>query len=1038
MIKNFSNALKSKAKEIGAIMDSIRSIFEGFQTAIENKVKEAEGQAKAEQQQQDNTGLTPEQKQLIMKKVQAKVPESDEHNISDEIARFGVAKSEQELRSLLDAEFEAMESNPNNGSKDSFKRMAAVASEIAQIKGFNWNDSVSTLYNLNALVPGEVTETPPTPKTDGVSAENSEKHEETPETSETSSDNPEDKIKGIVSKAVAAGIDETAASLVAHGDVSGIASALGKFDLDNPEDREQYIALYDNLSKALDFFNLASLKNIPENGIDKFMTPDEVKNKYGDTSSEDEIKNKFDDTQVTPEKIEKVVSTIEGWDPDITLTDKDRKYIDWFLSANDKDSGISSIIEILEKKYKELLNSNESGKLLTFKKYLQMALISADINGLNVEEINAAFPQNRLDLLATKSEDIPSEGEKESTASPEGTPETESKNQNTDESSAKTNETSNAQLFTEEEEDKLANAVYEVKGLKTAFRQEIYKAVTDDGFAEAAKKLYAEHADDENKLNQIHTTLIAMAKSIGKESEVPALPTTEATPETPKEEEQSEIPTENQTPEQTETPITPETPKEEEQAETSGEESNGNDIKRISDSTGLDEGKVESIYKILKDNSTPDDVKRALIIDTIRPIMHMSGFNEDMANKSFATNYANFKKVAEATNMPFEIELPKISEKDINDMHTIVDGTGTDETKLAKIADNLMNSTSNEKKEEGAEGDKEQELLSRITNGPTFAAEVAKAVDAGIPEDYARTVLSSLTMSDGKYSLIKERLKDYDWLNDFKQREAYKKAYNRYNDALLYFTDKGIRDIPELKDELPDPTVEFPNALNDENVMQRVLAQYPVNPETLRKDLEYFNTHIPDENLRYIIKDIIPKYFLENAFPKSFEETVNQIRNDDIKVLNLALINANIAEFKPSPEILKQVTDYINANPEKLKSRMTCTILADALVSGTFDPGMIDSETDSGSPESTPETNAQPASPSNSSAGSRSGAKQQSTATKQGVGTKQSTARPTAAKQGAGPKQQPVRKSVNKPGSGSKQQPTKKPKQGFFGKFFGI
>lgn len=451
------------------------------------------------------------------------------------------------------------------------------------------------------------------------------------------------------------------------------------------------------------------------------------------------------------------------------------------------------------------------------------------------------------------------------------------------------------------------------------------------------------------------------------------------------------------------------------------------DIKKISDSTGLDEGKVENIYKILKDNSTPDDVKRALIIDTIRPIMHMSGFNEDMTNKSFATNYANFKKVAEAANMPFEIELPKISEKDINDMHTIVDGAGTDETKLAKIADNLMNSTSTEKKDAGAEGDKEQELLSRITNGPTFAAEVAKAVDAGIPEDYARTTLSSLTMSDGKYSLIKERLKDYDWLNDFKQREAYKNAYNHYNDALLYFTDKGIRDIPELKDELPDPTVEFPNALNDENVMQRVLAQYPVNPETLRKDLEYFNTHIPDENLRYIIKDIIPKYFLENAFTKSFEETVNQIRNDDINVLKLAMINANIAEFKPSPEILKQVTDYINANLEKLKSRMTCTILADALVYGTFDPGMIDSETESGSPKSTdePEPKAQPSSPSNSSTGSRTGSKQQP------------TARPTATKQGTGSKQ-PVRKPVNKPGSGSKQQPTKKPKQGLFGKIFGI
>ena len=405
---------------------------------------------------------------------------------------------------------------------------------------------------------------------------------------------------------------------------------------------------------------------------------------------------------------------------------------------------------------------------------------------------------------------------------------------------------------------------------------------------------------------------------------------------------------------------TPETPKEEEQSETSSEESTseskpdettGDEIKRISDTAGLDESKVENIYKILKDNSTPDDVKRAFIIDTIGPMIHMPGFNQKMANDGFKINYDNFKKVAEVANIPFEIELPEISEKDINNIHTIISGADTEETKLAKIADNLMNSTSAEKKEDAAEGDKEQELLSRITNGPTLQAEVAKAVENGIPEDYARDVLTSLT-SGNKYGLIEERLKNYDWLNDFKQREAYKKAYNHYNDALLYFTDKGIRDIPELKDELPDPTVEFPNALNDENVMQRVLAQYPVNPETLRKDLEYFQAHIPAENLRYIIKDIIPKYFLENAFTKSFEETVNQIRNDDIKVLNLALINANIAEFKPSPEILKQVTDYINANLEKLKSRLTCTILADALVSGIFDPGMIDSETPKENPSS--------------------------------------------------------------------------------------
>lgn len=115
---------------------------------------------------------------------------------------------------------------------------------------------------------------------------------------------------------------------------------------------------------------------------------------------------------------------------------------------------------------------------------------------------------------------------------------------------AKTNETSNTKLFTDEEVDKIVDAVYAVKGLDRKFRQEIYNAVTDDGFVEAANKLYAKYADDANKLDQIHTTLIAMAKSISKESEVPALPTTETTPP------ESETSTENQTPEYSDKGIT--------------------------------------------------------------------------------------------------------------------------------------------------------------------------------------------------------------------------------------------------------------------------------------------------------------------------------------------------------------------------------------------------------------------------------------------------------------------------------------------------
>ena len=1150
-IKQFSDILKKKAEETGKIMVAFRqNVLGGFEAAIKAAANEKASSQTKQQTGNGGNGLTDEDKQRILNIMKVYYPES-EKQIIDEINVFDAAESAQELKEMLDESYEELK--PGKGAKDAFIRIADVAEQVAMHKHFDWPIR-ATDYKLDRLdsedtdgeadidinAEGSGESELKNQNTDEASAETekSEKHEETPETPET------------------------------------------------------------------------------ENSNSEGTSP-------------------FDDTQVTPEKIEKVISTIESWDPDITLTEKDRKYIDWFLSANNKDSGISDIIDILEKRYKELLNSNESGKLSTFNKYLLMATTSANINGLNAEEINAAFPQNRLDLLDIKSEDMetpsaeepksPETSEMENSENHEETTETETKQSSVDSTKNVLNDDALLTAYADKrfggnKEQARQHAEYLQKLDAKTFKNNIMKQVfvnvlidhKQSGLNEAIDDIYNNYMSDfkdanispdesmndinaihlsedeinklrqifsrlnigknfsdkyfcqrladmikdnsgnefdaamnrlesgfppfndikdfkteieqnmrvfnkqfsdnpeENDLNNIQFTITNMSmdglfnwakqkydtpyavnryelacklarnalhlndKFVPKpkelngetpESEEPTLPaTSEGTPEAEpakKEEPVDETEKKDETPlsenanqnidiqydgnwviingkpvaysDEEDDNIERKWPDEDNEtanklitglinrgesplnaiedindlweygsrdgniinflngiyssrnsldnpndlkirtecynkckimAEILGEppvdelpkpdsvEKPSDDIKKISDSTGLDEGKVENIYKILKDNSTPDDVKRALIIDTIRPIMHMSGFNEDMTNKSFATNYANFKKVAEAANMQFEIEQPEISEKDINNIHTIVDGAGTDETKLAKIADNLMNSASNEKKEEGAEGDKEQELLSRITNGPTFAAEVAKAVDAGIPEDYARTTLSSLTMSDGKYSLIKERLKDYDWLNDFKQREAYKKAYNHYNDALLYFTDKGIKDIPELKDELPDPTGQFPNALNNEDIMQRVLAQYPVNPETLRKDLEYFQAHIPAENLRYIIKDIIPKYFFENAFTKSFEETVNQIRNDDIKVLNLALINANIAEFKPSPEILKQVTDYINANLEKLKSRLTCTILADALVSGIFDPGMIDSETPKENPSS--------------------------------------------------------------------------------------
>ena len=114
--------------------------------------------------------------------------------------------------------------------------------------------------------------------------------EETPESNakekeaDANSDNTtfEEKVKENVSKAVAAGIDERAAELIASGDTPGIASALGKFNISKPEAREQYIALYNNLNEALDFFGFGPLKDVGANDINKFMTPDQLNAKYGE------------------------------------------------------------------------------------------------------------------------------------------------------------------------------------------------------------------------------------------------------------------------------------------------------------------------------------------------------------------------------------------------------------------------------------------------------------------------------------------------------------------------------------------------------------------------------------------------------------------------------------------------------------------------------------------------------------------------------------------------------------------------------------
>lgn len=544
---------------------------------------------------------------------------------------------------------------------------------------------------------------------------------------------------------------------------------------------------------------------------------------------------------------------------------------------------------------------------------------------------------------------------------PEETPENENtvENQNA-ETSTKTNETSNAKLFTDEEEDKMADAAYAaVTGLKSNFRKEIYNAVTNDGFAEAAKKLYAKYANDANKLKQINETLIAMAKSIGKESEVPALSTTEATPT------DSETPTENQTPEQTEnaekkeetpsteeTTGTPETPKEEEQSETSSEESNGNDIKRISDSTGLDEVKVENIYKILKDNSTPDDVKRAFIIDAIGPMIHMPGFNQKMANDSFKINYDNFKKVAEAANVPFEIEQPEISEKDINNIHTIISGADTEETKLTKIADNLMNSTSEPEDEilntadtiENTNQD-QNKPPTQITSDDLIAAKNAN-IDEEIAERIAYAINNNKDITSGVVVPAMGTL-----LNDINERSLnlfeqsqYLKTYNALVKAFNYFhLDPNQYLDPE---KYPDP--KSLGILSDEERAEQ------------------------DRRNKWLV-DLADKLF------------------------DYLSDNKTIAEFISDKKISEQdVADALNH-------------IGMGDISVPIDENKV--RRDMGISELKTQTapKAQPSSPSNSSTGSRAGSNRQPTVPKQGAGQ---PARKPVNKPKSGAKQQPA----NKPG----------------------
>lgn len=236
-----------------------------------------------------------------------------------------------------------------------------------------------------------------------------------------------------------------------------------------------------------------------------------------------------------------------------------------------------------------------------------------------------------------------------------------------EESSNKTNETSNTKLFTDEEEDKIVDAAYAVAGLDRKFRQEIYNAVTDDGFTEAAKKLYAKYADDANKLNQINTTLIAMAKSIGKESEVPALPTADATPT------ESETSAENQTPEQTETPS--EVPTTEPQAPSytaPGVVTDNEELKKIADDLGLPLGNFIEAYDKVKEGNA-DYTESQMLTTVFNNQIAFNQFTLPAINEAIAKEYDKCKQVADAVHAPFDVEPITIDEATFEKLYAYFD-----------------------------------------------------------------------------------------------------------------------------------------------------------------------------------------------------------------------------------------------------------------------------------------------------------------------------------------------------------------------------
>jgi len=573
--------------------------------------------------------------------------------------------------------------------------------------------------------------TPPTETSEEIKDEESPKTEENESGVKFNNDDFEKDVKERVSKAVAAGIDETAADMVVRAikmdSYANIENALLKgFSMNKPEDRERYMALYDNLDKALAFFNHGPLKAITENRINEFMTPDEVRNKYknpGPSSKNNATENaekkdetpSTEETKVTPETQKK---TALG--DDALKTAYADKYFD-----GDKDKAFKELDQLVNYSATDLKRRILQRALYKFKFHSNTSAIPEDIKKVYTE-YEDKFNTANIPMPINSAEDVLTSDNLEKLKEIIGL--------TFGAASNKSFVTMMADIFgsddtaeidkvieslkegrpyywpenpsiTIDQKSKLANIITKFlsNGLSLGLEDEEATQsfgnmqvpnIINLGLVRWAKDQYAKKPDCAKNVYRaacdMATALEIVARVIPKpdNSETPTEPKTPEVSTNPENKTLEPAPsTENQTHEQTEAPV-----------EKSSEDSD--DIKKISDSTGLDEGKVENIYKILKDNSTPDDVKRAFIIDTLSPIIRMPGFNQDMANKSLEINYDYFKRVAEAANIPFEIEEPEISEKDINDIHATVSGTGTEETKLTKIADDLMNSISAKEKDE--------------------------------------------------------------------------------------------------------------------------------------------------------------------------------------------------------------------------------------------------------------------------------------------------------------------------------------------------